>query len=321
MRASFNTITKGEHTGYGQAAKQFQQALTDAGMEWGEQERVIINFCMPPDYIAHGYNIGYTPWESTEVPKKWLPGLKGVHDLWSTSKWSAKILGDIAKREAFVVPHGIDPLWTPKFHSRHDVFTFAHCGEPAIRKGGDILLQAWDTHFKYRSDCRLIIKAVGHTVARVKDSDGSIVGSAMHYNNCVLVTNVWTRERLLYFYQDEIDCMVYPTRGEGFGLIPFEAIAAGCPTILPNGGGTADFAKYGIPLNKYMWVHSNDKTQHPGLWMDHNVDELIHHMERAIEKYDQAAETAYYNSLSLHNEFNWDSIAKLAMDRIKLVSG
>jgi glycosyltransferase involved in cell wall biosynthesis len=39
----------------------------------------------------------------------------------------------------------------------------------------------------------------------------------------------------------QVDCVVHPSKGEGFGLIPFQAIACECPVIAPAVTGMADY--------------------------------------------------------------------------------
>ena len=62
----------------------------------------------------------------------------------------------------------------------------------------------------------------------------------------------------VYFDSEELDlyrsCHAYlqPSRGEGFGLQPLQALALGRPTILTNAHGHASFAHLGIPLDSTM---------------------------------------------------------------------
>lgn len=289
----------------------------DRGVEICPDSDVTLNFCMPPDYHVSKTTIGYTPWESTEVPRKWEMGLRFVDELWTTSSWVAEVFHQFRNDNIQVIPHGIEDCWKPLQHKREDrPFTFLHVGEPAERKGGDMVLEAWYRAFKNRKDVKLIFKCIKYPTCRVKDRSGSIVLSPGMGDNIEVYGQVFTQQELWNLYSS-VDCLVYPTRGEGFGLIPFEAMASGLPTILPSQGGTRDFSWLSeLTLNHSMWVHSTEELIHPGLWMDHDVDELIHLMESAIDKHESFSEHAYQASHYIHDVYSWDSIGEKVEKRL-----
>lgn len=319
MQVTINTPDIARHTGYGRASAELASALERAGVRVISDSNIIINFCMPKDYQYRDITIGYTPWESTLIPDGWRDHLEAVDDLWTTSKWTAAVFKQIAHRDSFVLHHGLNDTWRPKEHlPQPRPFTFLHIGEPAVRKGGDIVLDAWYRAFR-KSGAKLIYKATGHPMARVKDRGGSIVYSPAHLINDggEVITTVYSDEGIWDLFK-KVDCLVYPTRGEGFGFIPLEAMASGLPTIVPNGGGTAEFAELGIPLTNFMWRTSYE-AEHPGLWMDHDVEEVIQCMEYVWNNYEYHAKAAYANATTVRETFNWDYIAEKFIDRVELV--
>jgi glycosyltransferase involved in cell wall biosynthesis len=321
MDFDFNTLVIGRNTGYGNASRQLVRALGERGSYNVPCSPIALNFSMPTDYKYSDYTIGYTPWESTEVPYNWMTGLLEVDDLWSTSAWTAKQLARIADREVFVLPHGIEPCWKPVLHEvSNKPFTFIHVGDPAIRKGGDIVLQAWYKHFRFRTDLRLIYKCIKYPLARVKDKTGSIIVAPGSIDNVVVITKSLSQNEMWNLYRDS-DCLVYPTRGEGFGLIPFEAMASGLPTILPVQGGTGQFAGLSdLQITRSIWVNSNNDDIHPGLWMDHDLDEVVFLMEKAMDdRYDHYG-AAYESAFDLHSTYSWEQIADNALTRMSLYS-
>ena len=309
MRLWINSIDISPHTGYGRAASELTKALERADIDIHEGSPTVLNFCMPKDYIYRDYTVGYTPWESTNIPVNWRQGLMRVDDLWSTSTWSSQILHAHTGRTVSTVHHGLDSVWLTHKHQKENSrpFTFLHVGEPAVRKGGDTVLEAWYKYFRH-TNCRLIYKTTGIPMARVKDRGGSIVYSPPMLPEGSIINQVYSDLEMWRLYC-EVDCMVYPTRGEGFGFIPLEAIASGLPTILPASGGTGDFSSLGIPLIHSMWTNSNQE-EHPGMWLDHDIDEVISEMNNVVRNYDQYAEWAYENGKIAKQVFDWDSVAK-----------
>jgi glycosyltransferase involved in cell wall biosynthesis len=325
MELAFKTITIGGHTGYGNASRLLSDALIRAGVELSEESDIKFNFCMPPDYDAGKYSIGYTPWESTKVPANWIFPMRGVDDLWTTATWVKKVFQDVAPdQDVFVLPHGIEPVWKPKLRTikRNNIFWFLHMGEPAPRKGGDIFFEAWYKHFRNRKDVGIIFKSVGAPWCRVKDSKGSVIASPIGESNAVskrvkVLSKVLTQQELLELLYD-VHCLVYPSRGEGFGLIPFEAMATGLPTIMPI-DGMGDFAELStLPLVNSKWVKSAEQRIHPGDWMSHDLDEVINQMEQVMANYNHYAQAQFNNTDLIHETYSWDAVASKAIDRIKL---
>jgi glycosyltransferase involved in cell wall biosynthesis len=319
IKIEFNTISIQRHTGYGNAAFYLQQALSEELVHFSETADVKLNFCMPQDYKYGPHTIGYTPWESTKIPKSWQSGLLKVDDLWTTSTWTAKIFETLTGRDdIFVLHHGLADIWqNPVRHTRegkNTPFTFLHVGEPAVRKGGEIILEAWYRAFANRSDCRLIYKTTGIPMARVKDRSGSILASPGSFSNVEIINSVYSELELWHLYS-QVDALIYPTHGEGFGFIPLEAMAVGLPTVLPHQGGTSDFSGHGIELYDSLWTNS-DQAEHPGLWLSHDVDELIEIMNLIISNYEDEASHSYSVSFKIQEEYDWRKIATQALTRI-----
>lgn len=319
MRVGINSPDIARHTGYGRAACELMDALEQAGVEVCNEADTMINFCMPKDYVYGKITIGYTPWESTELPKGWVDHLKRVDDLWTTSKWTAEVFRQHTGRNAFVLNHGINETWIPHRHEEGSrPFTFLHIGEPAVRKGGDVVLEAWHRAFR-KSDCRLILKSTGIPMGRVKDRGGSIIYSplTLEQENGQIINQVYSDYEMADLF-DKVDCLVYPTRGEGFGFIPLEAMACGLPTILPSGGGTAEFSELGYPLTHFVWRDSAF-TEHPGLIMDHSVDEVIDMMRFVKDHYEYCSKLSYENAYILRDMFSWEDIAQKFILRLEAV--
>jgi glycosyltransferase involved in cell wall biosynthesis len=318
MKVNFNTVTIGPNTGYGNASRLLTDALRKQDVIFSEDASVVLNFTMPDKYRYNwrGVNIGYTPWESTSVPTEWFAGLRAVDYLWAPSVWNAQVLGQNSGREVFVLPHGIASAYFSQKRSLRYPFTFIYVGDPAIRKGGNYVLEAWHKRYGRDNSVRLIYKCQKYPLARVKDASGSIVSSPASYSNVTIVGKNLNTEEMVGLYHSA-HCMIYPSRGEGFGLIPLEAMATGMPAIFPAETGMADFAEYGYPLYDFDWEHSSDQIIHPGNWLKLNVDELISQMEYVVENYDKVAEDSYLASQVIHKKFDWDTVAVKAIHQIE----
>ena len=146
------------NNGYGYATKNISNSLKNLGHEVPFQYSkapVQLNFSQPEFYKLHKkqYQISYTPWESTIIPERWKPFLNAVDEIWTTSDWCANVFEDNGYKDVKVYPHGIDPIWQPKKRLESEKVKFLHIGEPAPRKGGQMVVDAFINLFKDNLSC------------------------------------------------------------------------------------------------------------------------------------------------------------------------
>lgn len=112
----------------------------------------------------------------------------------------------------------------------------------------------------------------------------------------------------LALYED-VHCYVGPSRGEGFGLQPLQAIAQGIPTILTNAHGHASFAHLGWPVDATLEIAAPFMLGEAGEWWAPDVNQVAQHMRDIYEGYDDAMERAYESSLEVVKHFSVDRVA------------
>ena len=111
-------------------------------------------------------------------------------------------------------------------------------------------------------------------------------------------------------------CYLQPSRGEGFGLQPLQAIAQGLPTILTDAHGHAEFSHLGYGISARAAKSSYFIFGDAGDWWEPSLDELCQYMEWVYHHYDEACERAVQASRSAHTYFNWDVCARNFIDAI-----
>jgi glycosyltransferase involved in cell wall biosynthesis len=124
-----------------------------------------------------------------------------------------------------LVPNGVDELFTPG-GEEGDYILFTGTLEP--RKGIGDLLAAWRMLGAARP--RLVLCGDAGWKTRVPREAG------------VEVTGYVTRERLRELYRGAL-AFTYPSRYEGFGIPPLEAMACGAPVIATRTGAIPEYAE------------------------------------------------------------------------------
>jgi glycosyltransferase involved in cell wall biosynthesis len=124
-----------------------------------------------------------------------------------------------------IVPNGVDTAFFSPEGEEGDYLLFAGTLEP--RKGIDDLLDAWRSLASPRP--RLVLCGDRGWRTDIREEPG------------VRVTGYVTREELRELYRHAM-AFVYPSRYEGFGIPPLEALACGAPVIATRTGAVAEFA-------------------------------------------------------------------------------
>ena len=122
-------------------------------------------------------------------------------------------------------------------------------------------------------------------------------------------------EKMLIELHNKVDCLIYPTSGEGFGFHPLEAMASGLPTITTTG-----WCNY----KKFVTLELEDKISpseysfiHPGNMFNPNFEDVKNKMVEMVENYEKYAKLAFKNSLLIHDEYDWDKVNYKAVKRLK----
>src|SRR5262249_49146535 len=111
-------------------------------------------------------------------------------------------------------------------------------------------------------------------------------------------------------------CYLQPSRGEGFGLQPLQAIAQGCPTILTNAHGHEAFAHLGYGLSTTFSDSAYFIYGDAGQWWEPDFDELCEHMEMIYDDYGHAVQMAEEWSAEALRDFTWERTANGLLDAI-----
>lgn len=330
MRVSFYTVRSNLKTdnGYGYAGHNIRGSLEKLGHTVNfhdEHADVQLDFCQPPLYshFPNQYKIGYTPWESSALPEGWLDGFNSVDEVWTTSQkckeWyeNAGIL-----RPIHVFEHGIEQIWAKKHRNPQKIVKFLHIGEPAPRKGGQMALEAFRFAFGNQNDVHLTIKANGSNSTRVyastfhRGGPRSILGLPHQvYQNVTVLEDSLSLSELVGLYHSH-HALVYPSWGEGFGLIPLQGLATGMPTICT--GAWAPYERFlgDLNLNSRL-ADSKWSDIHPGKMYEPSMDHLVELYRYTYENYEELSKKFYDNSDRVHSEYNWDTLTQNAFEHLE----
>lgn len=305
--------------GYGVATCGVMQSLEKLGHTVAIHDAkapVEISFTQPYNWQwsnPDAYHIGYVPWESTRLPEGWSEKMKEADEVWTTSPWCKTMFEKNGLENVRVYQHGIDQsVWQRKRRRPQDreeglrQIRFLHVGEPAPRKGGQLVFDTFTDLFEDRDDVLLTIKAHGYNTVRGPNS-----------KNVRLITEEFETFRMIDLFNRQ-DVLVYPSTGEGFGLIPLQAMVMGMPVIC-----TDNWAPYKHLLLPELRVPgrltpSPWPEMHPGNVYEPSAEGLRAAMERAADplEYQSLSARVYYNSFQVEQEYDWITLTANAWAHI-----
>lgn len=307
MKISFTVPLDNLQTanGFGQASYQIVSSLTRLGHEvtlFDSTAPIEFAFCQP-DYWQwwnkDSYKIGYVPWESTKIPRNWKYLLRGCDELWTTSPKCAEWL----KAEGFeakVFQHGVDhSVWSPVKRVQNGPVKLLHIGEPALRKGGPLVLEKFTEDVIMAYDARLTIKSHGPTDLKTD------------HRSVTIIEEEYSEDDLVKLVHDH-DVLIYPSYGEGFGLIPLQAMSTGMPTIITGGWAPYEYLVPGELVVKTRPGPTPWPRTHPGNMLHPDGSDLASAMRHIIREFNRYSQLSYDLAADVHRDYDWDRLTEEA---------
>ncbi len=262
-------------------AAQNREMNQKGAMIWHDQPRE------PWLYTPFKRNIAIIPWETTTIPRSWIGKINGFDSLFTPCKQNIEAFGASGVKVPIELIHwGVDEdLYYPLERPERPTFTFGTLGALSIRKGTDILVKAFQEAFPKEQDVQLICKSSYNTYPfDTKDK------------RIKVHISTWPHADIINQFYKAIDCFVFPTRGEGFGLTPLEAMATGVPAIVTGWSGPLEYMTPEVgwtidhtfsPAKNFSDVIYREDC---GNWAEPSKDHLIELMRYAYSHRQEVAE-------------------------------
>lgn len=290
-----STVSQGGKDGYGVSSAKIISELRRLNVDivthyTGQKIGVLFHNPYSVLRMESPYRIIYTMFESDKIPDDWKDYLEAADKVLVPSRWCQQVFKK-AGIDAEVVTLGYDDR-TFKFTHRpnrlanNQTFTFLHYNAFNIRKGFAEVFKAFTQEFRKDEPVKLILKTNLRSIP--------LPITPAQYPNIEIINETMSDTELFELHSRS-DCFVFPSRGEGFGITPLEAMATGLATIVPNAHGISEY------FNKeYMYeaevvetcpgIYSRYKEQDVGKMVICSVPQLRKQMRYIYEHQDEALE-------------------------------
>jgi len=235
--------------------------------------RVGICMATPGEFrkLPTPYKIGLTMYETTNPlvrHPEWRHHCNAVDRLFVPSEWCREVFSQFVRVPIDVVPLAIhEGYLNANKKEPKDTFTFVTYATLSGRKSPLETLELFQKVFPQGRypDVRIRFKTRAGLFGIARQNLPKISDPRVE-----VINETWLQPEMRRFL-DDADCMVYLSKGEGFGMPPREAIAAGVPTILANNTGT-------IPVcdDRYNWPVPTARIEESPLGGDWHIPDFAY---------------------------------------------
>lgn len=245
------------------------------------------------------HRVLFTMWETDVLPHSFIRYLPKYDQILVPCKHNVELFSQHHPHVS-AVPLGVDTtFWTPQPKKQNTKFQFRAGGSLWKRKGLDIVVKAFNE--LALPDAELRIKAAPHA----RDVPDNIE------SDTVFLDRQWMSLEDQREWFNQADCFIAASRGEGFGLMPLQAIALGVPTIVSLSSGQQEFAH--LATSTIRCGKSQSETI--GKWDEPNISELkeamLWHYNNRDESHKKAIALAPQS-----DEFTWQKASQKLVDAV-----
>lgn len=258
--------------------------------------------------------IANTMAENDTLGKPWVNACNSMDYVLIPNKFQKDVFinSGVKEEKVKIIPHGTETEKFPYFNRpTRDVFTFGMVGylngtadeegRKLDRKGVFDVIQAFSSEFSTEEPVQLILK-----------TSNPAFGYYSHFTNKQIrtINKLYDIADLYNLYCD-IDCFVFPSKAEGIGQPPREAMATGLPVIVGNYSGLEEIAKeeFAYPINPSGFFKRVGWVEQPGDWATYDISELMYLMRYIYEHQAEAKEKGEKAAKEIRSNHSWEKAA------------
>lgn len=286
----------------------------------GPKSKVQLYYGSPPGFFYdHQYKIQMTQWESTLVPPHWVDHAKDYDEWWTANQFGADafINAGVPAEKIHIFKHGVDAsIWTPKKRGQNDVIRFLHVDSGSPRKRASLAIESFKKAFGNNPDYELTLKYSHHDATKQDWFDENILETYGEWEgiNIRHIRENMSIDHLISLFHYH-DVLIYPSEGEGFGLIPLQALATGMPVISTSRWCSYDKYFEANIIDSHLGVSDvvETYTRYGDVVLPH-LDSMVDIMKEVAKTFDKQADKFYNQISQVAEEYDWQKLTNNAID-------
>lgn len=261
-----------------------------------------------------GRVLGYGTYENDVLPQEWINILQKNDDVIVPSLFNW-VNSPLTLKNVIYIPHCLDFTEYSYYDNRDfPVYKFLFFGTWKHRKNYETLIEAFMNEFS-NENVELTLKVNNEQLNNPKKYISRIEKQLKKTARIKVDNRVLKDEDISNFLQG-FNCLVNPTRGEGFGYPGLQAMASGLPTIITDYSGCQEYARTETSL--LLSVEGFEKKEDMDgivqfrnkLWPIISVKQLQEKMRFAYENGNRMKELAKNAYEFVQGKFNYEVVGK-----------
>ena len=296
-------------------------------------------FKRTPDAL---YQVGRSMYETDRIPADWVTCCNGMDEVWVPSQFNVETFANsgVLRDKLVVIPGAVDEnLFDPAKHTplllpNAAKFNFVSVFEWSGRKAWDVLLAAYLREFSAADDVCLHLRTYlfGHPDVDPRDTLEPLIrdfAASLGLGNKalpriqLLTEQIPTRDLPRLYLA--ADCVVVPSRGEGWGRPMHEAMAMGRPVIATGWSANTEFMNgdnsylLDYELVEVAGVEPYLKHYLGHRWAQPSEKHLRELMRRVKENPAEAAAKGAKARAHVTKHFSRAAVAEKVMQRLEVI--
>lgn len=277
------------------------------------------------EFVGNGEKIGFPIFELnkfTDVEKR---SMRHCDRLFVCSEWAKNVVEEeVPKIKVSIVPLGVDRETFNELNNVNRPSTiFFNCGKWEVRKGHDLLLDAFNEAFDKNDNVELWMMCDNPFIGEDGNNDWKNRYSKSKMGSKIRFIPYQKTHRDVYNIIRQIDCGVFPARAEGWNLELLECQSCGKTVIATNYAGHSQFINESnamlldvdkiVPAEDGIWFFKQ------GEWAEPNKDQLVSNMKKVHAKKQNGSLSLNLEGVETAKKFSWVNTVETILSELHYV--
>ena len=260
-------------------------------------------------FVGRGTKIGFPIFELDSFTPQEAHHLNNIDKVFVCSEWAKKIVVDVTKKspdKVDVIALGVDRNIFPQAETTREETVFLNVGKWEIRKGHDILVEAFNQAVEENREWQDLYK-------------NSTLG-----NKIRIIPRQQTHKEV-YNIMAQSDCGVFPSRAEGWNLEALEMMSCGKQIIATNYSAHTEFCNDSnsllVDINSTEDAFDGKWFKGQGKWAkidDEQISDISNHMRSVYEQKRSGKDLINTEGIKTAEKFSWENTAREIVSSLSL---
>jgi glycosyltransferase involved in cell wall biosynthesis len=276
-------------------------------------------------FVGRGQKIGFPFFELDKFSDIEKYHLNSLDKLFVSSQWAKEVAKSelrISENNINVVPLGVDVcIFKPNLRTNEGPTVFFNCGKWEIRKGHDVIVDAFNKAFDENDNVELWMMCDNPFLQKDQQDSWLKLYLNSKMGNKIKIINRKQSQEEVYNIMAQTDCGIFPARAEGWNLELLEMLACGKHVITTKYSAHTEFCNEKnaslIDIDElepaYDGVWFNGKIGHWAKIGNAQLDQTVEHMRNVHNLKESRNLSINSHGIETANKFSWNNTSNTVL--------